>query len=301
MNGMGCDFNMDAFNGDDVISLGQILQKSERALRAELEKAFLSHKPSAGMAVEEGLREFLRNHLPNSIGITSGIAMDVTGARSKQLDIILYDALHTPLFLSCNGVDIVPVEGVLGVIEVKAHFRKRDIEGCVANCISVKRLQRKTYRSNFIRDGVDFQLPEMRIPKIIYSVFARESEKFYSEDFNTQMVSLPMDERVDCICYLDRGMSLNVGVPFDDNVGANNLKAVSRIQPFQISCLGDAEGEPLTVWFSLLSTHLMSESVPPIDLTKYVEPELQRETTTTNSATINQIRARIAKEQENGV
>ena len=53
MNGMGCDFNMDAFNGDDVISLGQILQKSERALRAELEnsyEAFLSHKPSAGMA-----------------------------------------------------------------------------------------------------------------------------------------------------------------------------------------------------------------------------------------------------------
>ena len=83
------------------------------------------------------------------MGITSGQVVDSRGGISSQLDIIVYDALRTPMLFESphDGQHLVPVEGVVAVVEVKSHLRKAQLASILDNCRSVKMLTKSAYFS----------------------------------------------------------------------------------------------------------------------------------------------------------
>lgn len=66
------------------------------------------HRGETGGRREDDLREFLRSFLPERLGIGSGEIAASDGSVSPQMDLIVYDALETPLldqaeFLDCRA------------------------------------------------------------------------------------------------------------------------------------------------------------------------------------------------------
>ena len=102
-----------------------------------LSQAYLKNIQLTGSEIEFEVRDLLRNLLPKRFHVTNGyivFAKNVEDepAVSPQVDVIIVDTLvpHS-LFIVDNqsGMEIVPVEAVVGIFEVKRTLNKRSLVG----------------------------------------------------------------------------------------------------------------------------------------------------------------------------
>lgn len=238
---------------------------------AELKAAF-THNTTKGTGGEALVAAFLQARLPEQVGCAAGQVIDSSGAISKQVDVVLFDRARTPmLFRSPNGADrLIPVEGVLCVIEVKTHLTKAMLPGILENCRSVKRLSRTAYFDQpmtptyrlYDQDWTDFPLH--------YSVFAAKSDNMYAEDINEMQYDDPLHERIDLVCYLDRGSNLNVAIP--DMYASPLISATPSAGSGLINIESD---QGLLHWYGALASVIAQAQVRPINILTYMASELQ--------------------------
>ena len=103
-----------------------------------------AHSGEEGRYVESILRGFLNHHLPADIRAFSGFVLkpstkigggDYSRVEadadivSRQLDVIVYDVAHFPIYERFEEVVVVPPEGVVGVISVKKTLRIQGLRG----------------------------------------------------------------------------------------------------------------------------------------------------------------------------
>lgn len=100
-----------------------------------------SHVGEEGRFVESLIREIIKRFMPDTVEVFSGFILrpaaktgrsgrsrrEETDQHSSQLDIIVYDAAHFPVFLRFGENAVVPPEGVIGVISVKKTLRLEDV------------------------------------------------------------------------------------------------------------------------------------------------------------------------------
>lgn len=129
------------------MDLEEAWTKEQELLNAQLQiaRAVLDHRGEKGSSLEGYVRKFLRQCLPLQYGITTGfIALppkELGGepSISKQLDVIIYDAMISAPLISFPTCDVLPLEGVLGYVEVKANLKSRDeLKGCVADAQAIR-------------------------------------------------------------------------------------------------------------------------------------------------------------------
>jgi hypothetical protein len=86
------------------------------------------HNYTLGFAAEAGVRDVIRQILPQRFAVTSGFVRKPGGTLilptakndvSRQTDVIIYDTSHTSPIHSVEGVELVAADDVLAVIEVK--------------------------------------------------------------------------------------------------------------------------------------------------------------------------------------
>lgn len=258
--------------------LARILQDTADELRLKFQKVrtAVQHSGIVGQEGERIVASFLRERLPSSVGVTTGEIIDIEGGRSKQTDVIVYDALRTPMIFSGEDKDtnVVPAEGVLAVIEVKTHLRSGDLEGCLENCRSVKQRARSAYfpqplRSRHVAYGREWDdLP------IFYSVFADASDNLYAGALNDLQAAIPVHERIDMLCCLDRGVVINAGI--DLNRGIQEFKTVISARSLPKGGLANAATtKPLLIWYAMLATTVMQTGTRPIDIARYLADDLR--------------------------
>ena len=99
-----------------------------------------SHKGEDGRYIESLIKEYLKKFLPKDLEVLTGFILRPavkTGLNNKsrssesdkhstQLDIIIYDSHHYPIFQRFGDNVIVPPEGVVGIISVKKKFNESD-------------------------------------------------------------------------------------------------------------------------------------------------------------------------------
>lgn len=101
----------------------------------------MNHSLEEGLSNEEIIRKTLRRILPRRYGIGKGKVTNTEGDMSKQCDVIIYDALSCPnLFVDDHMNQILPLEGVYAVIEVKTRLTASKIEESFDQIYSVKSL-----------------------------------------------------------------------------------------------------------------------------------------------------------------
>jgi hypothetical protein len=81
-----------------------------------------------GAEAEKIVQDFLNHHLPQRFRAISGIIIDKANALSPQTDVIIYDALTSPVYCYSEEMLMLPLDMVAVVIEVKSRLNHKEIE-----------------------------------------------------------------------------------------------------------------------------------------------------------------------------
>ena len=120
-----------------------MLRKSIDRIKADFDfSADIDHNTSKGTFREEVIKKFLRPFLPNAYGLSGGQAFDKEGSISKQLDVVIYDALFSYIAPYLDDFIYFPCESIYGVIEVKSVLNQDSFIAAAENIASVKKLKR---------------------------------------------------------------------------------------------------------------------------------------------------------------
>lgn len=115
---------------------GELELKLRRALKS------IEHAGVKGAVNEDHWIEVLRSYLPNRYEVATGFVIDSKGARSEQIDIVIFDRHFTPTLLDQQNHRYIPVEAVYAVFESKPHIDKSYLEYAGQKAASVRKLHR---------------------------------------------------------------------------------------------------------------------------------------------------------------
>lgn len=130
---------------NDKITISTLFSKAAKFMRSEFEFIRNSnpHSGEKGEEIENVLINFLNVHMPKRFQATSGFIIDEQNGISKQTDIIIYDSFSSPVYRSSTKSQIVPVNSVASVIEVKTSLNKAALEDAVEKIASCRRLKKR--------------------------------------------------------------------------------------------------------------------------------------------------------------
>ncbi len=251
---------------DDVFT--EVAEK----MRSDLKKArgALSHAGMKGASAEDTFRAFLRDYLPRSLDISSGILVDAQGNVSRQLDVIISDAAKTPVFYRSGENRVIPVECAYAVIEVKSKLNAKELEGSLKNMLSVRKLRKTAYyreTGDIIVHSVSLYGKEWDIWPTSFFVFAFDSTDLANLgdrlEIMHQQHSLPEWSRVDCVCVLDKGVILN-RIPQGDDFSVSALPEPSSSLAFLET------HRPLLLFYTLISHFLNQANMPNFRFKDYL-------------------------------
>jgi hypothetical protein len=126
-----------AWMRDAFLSVQQELQ-----VKLKTAAGSIAHSGTQGAVTEAHWIEVLRAYLPNRYEVASGIVIDSMGARSQQIDIVIFDRHFTPILLGQQSHRYIPAEAVYAVFESKPHFDKNYLKYAGDKAASVRKLHR---------------------------------------------------------------------------------------------------------------------------------------------------------------
>jgi hypothetical protein len=127
-----------------ALTVAQLFNDAAKKLRADFEfiRTTNPHPGEKGAEAENVVRDFLNHHLPQRFRATSGIIIDTANSLSPQTDVIVYDALTSPVYRYSEEMLMLPLDMVAAVIEVKSRLNKQDIEDGYKKIAACKRLKK---------------------------------------------------------------------------------------------------------------------------------------------------------------
>lgn len=134
-------------------SLQEMLTSAGQRMRADLAERMVKHPGELGAGREEIIRRFLRSYIPARFDVSTGFVFDSKGNVSKQLDIIIANALLCPRFETAGGNRFYSCESVVAVGQVKSSLTSDTaLQGALKNLESVKELDRSANGRAFDAD-----------------------------------------------------------------------------------------------------------------------------------------------------
>ena len=127
-----------------MVKLLEALRISAEQAQVEIERSGLfKHKGDRGEYRERIIQEFLRPYLPECYGLGRGEVFSANGESSRQIDIVIYDAIFSSVLMKNQTNQLYPCESVFGSIEVKTELNKDTLQQGVENIVSLKKLDRE--------------------------------------------------------------------------------------------------------------------------------------------------------------
>jgi len=141
--------------------LDKLFDSVAETLKIKFEKQakILGHPGEVGTGRENVLKSILSTYIPKRYVIDSGFVVDALGKRSKQMDIVIYEANYTPVFEIVEGKKFFPCETVVAVGQVRTTIGSRkEMQECLNNIKSVKQLDRSNNGTNLLITGPGISL-----------------------------------------------------------------------------------------------------------------------------------------------
>lgn len=224
----------------------------QETLRSKLESGRRTayHPQAAGDAAELDWMGMLREFLPAKYAIDKAFVVDADGRGSDQIDVVIYDRIHSPLLFQTAGTIYVPAESVYSVLEVKPAISKATIEYAGEKAESVRVLERTSVDIPHA-GGVYPPKPPGPIVAGLLCVGSDWSPPL-GEAFQTALAGLPEEKSIDLGCILDHGAFEVI-----HQHGTVNVTTSSR--------------EDALIWFAIrLFQHLQRlATAPAIDIERY--------------------------------
>lgn len=126
-----------------AFSLRELMTLAGQRMRADLDERLVAHPGEKGVGREQIVRQFLASYLPKRFEISTGFAFDSSCQVSRQLDIIIADALTAPRFETAGGTRFYPCESVVAVVQVRSSVTSSgEFRDALSNLESAKELDR---------------------------------------------------------------------------------------------------------------------------------------------------------------
>ena len=158
---------------------------------AALRRDYAQHRPSAGINREDLVANFLRNHLPERFGVSTGLIISHDGMFSNEADLVVFDKPNnSPLYPDVQK-KLWPVEAIYALIEVKTQLNPRDLTDAISKFQKFKRLRRQfrhVKESQNIYDSL----------AILWS-FDSSSAETLKRNLTTEFEKIPLVERPDFV------------------------------------------------------------------------------------------------------
>ncbi len=126
-----------------------------RTIAHQMQKLFsktlrhVDHPLELGIARERLLVDYLQRFLPERYGIDTGFVIDSKDNISKQIDIVIYDKVISPIFELPGKIKYFPCECVVAVGEVKSAITDRKtLSDVLSKLKSVQELDRFSDKTN---------------------------------------------------------------------------------------------------------------------------------------------------------
>ncbi|MEP6963719.1 MAG: DUF6602 domain-containing protein, partial [Acidobacteriota bacterium] len=128
------------------INLAEVFRRVQTRMLADLSViGLLEHASTNGAAAEHNWIKLFSTYLPKRFRATSAFIINSAGRRSRQIDIAIYDQLHSPpLFpaqAGAQGAIHLPIESVYAVFEVKPTISKQWLRDAGEKAASVRALR----------------------------------------------------------------------------------------------------------------------------------------------------------------
>lgn len=205
-----------------------------KELQAVAAQAISDHRGLQGSHREEICRRYLQAILPARYAIGRGMVYGF-GHRSKEADIVLYDAANYPR-LELSDHTFFFAESVRAVIEVKSRWcndEAQDIRGkvrCVRDIISVARLNLEdemdmirldiaSLQSGLAHDGMIINRPHIGTG----AIFLRGGVNFSLHHFTSDDLDTIDDDWPDVMLFIEPGIFIEKKYGFDENGRAVGL------------------------------------------------------------------------------
>jgi hypothetical protein len=215
-------------------------------------------------------------------GLRGGGAEDsfrAEGGRTKQLDVVIYDAAKTPTFYRSESVRVLPVECVYAVIEVKSFLDSGELRTSIVNMESVKSLDKKAiiHPSRFIPvldkpDNTAFYREQVitgfhlygnvwEYWPINYFVFAYDSIDLHAIAQAMVDYRAPVWRTIDMVCSLEKGLIANQ---------VRDGKFQATPEPYSTLAV-DTHGNTLLNFYGLMMQTVSQATLPVFDFAHYIQ------------------------------
>ena len=155
------------------MSIKTMFKTKQTILESKL-SLLLEHPVTKGDHCESAWIDFFRSFLPSKYAIDKGFVFDAQGHVSEQIDVVIYDALYTPLIFGTDaGEKFITAESVYAVFDSKPKIDKGSLEYVNKKISSVVSLARS---SRGVISAGKLQEPTEPIP-IIGGILAIDSVK----------------------------------------------------------------------------------------------------------------------------
>jgi hypothetical protein len=244
------------------MEIHEVLVAAGRKLRADFSElqANNPHAAERGSEAEGILREFLKAKLPRRFDVGSGIVVGSGGAISRQSDLIIYDAMNSPVYRTGERLQILPRDNVAAIIEVKSKLNKEELKDAAAKIAAVKKIKATPIC------GVDQPVTFSPIitTSILGCVFAFDSYTFLDtladnlEEINA--AEQDSDNWIDLVVVLDKGcIGYGLQTIYGESIGwlAGGCGEFP-VPPLYVQLLQtDLGDQTLNHFFMRLMSHLM--------------------------------------------
>jgi hypothetical protein len=215
------------------VDVRKLLQATAAAMWARFQMSDASARPDhRGLPREIEVRAFLRDRLPRKFGVARGHVIQADRA-SLEFDVIVFDALNCPTWAMDTTDDprlLVPIEAVVGVIEVKSTLNARSLkEACkklgelddylhAADIRSPRRPFRFVFAYSLDEEDTfhDWQSPEIYLSRYAQEVDCQPDALFLLDSHFSLLTSSQS---------LDKAYALHWGVSVDEVSAAANREA----------------------------------------------------------------------------
>lgn len=155
----------------EKMSIKTMFKTKQAVLESKL-SVLLEHPVTKGEHCEGAWIDFFRSFLPSKYAVDKGFVFDAEGSVSEQIDIIIYDALYTPLIFGTDaGEKFITAESVYAVFDSKPKIEKSTLEYTNKKVESVAKLVRS---SRYIINAGMSQTPR-KLTHIIGGILAVDS------------------------------------------------------------------------------------------------------------------------------
>lgn len=178
----------------------------------ELVRAKFSHSGNKGANVEEIVRSFLSEALPNNFSVGHGEIVDSFGERTGEVDLVVFKNDLQPFVSDCRLPNIFIIEAVMAIGEVKSILDAEKLKAVVESCKKCKHLVIKPNKGDQkFTNEEDAQRFYDRRAYFLYSFDTKMDIQTLIDRLNELQINLDISQQIDAIFMHDKGVIVNFG------------------------------------------------------------------------------------------